>query len=100
MGCCRAKVRVSRLVLVFAAIVDGRAERGISGIAPETLITEGVRPLLRAVGQRETRDEHMVVGTLLWVFTAVGFVVVVLVLPSQSSIEIELLHLQGIVGEQ
>ena len=50
MGCCRSKVRVPCLVLVFAAIVDGSAESGISGIAPETLIAEGVRPLLRAVG--------------------------------------------------
>ena len=49
MGCCRAKVGVSRLVLVFAAIVDGSAESGISGILAETLIAEGVRPSLRAV---------------------------------------------------
>ncbi len=100
MGCCRAKVRVSRLVLVFAAIVDGRAERGISGVAPETLITEAVSPSLRAVTQQESWDEHMVVRTLLRVFTAIGFVVIVLVLPTQSAIETELLHLQGIVGEQ
>ena len=49
MGCCRTEVRVTRLVLVFAAIVDGSAERGISGIAPEALITEGVRPSICAV---------------------------------------------------
>lgn len=42
----------------------------------------------------------MVVRTLLGIFAAIGFVVVVLVLPAQSGIETELLQLQGIVGEQ
>ena len=99
MGCCRAKVRVSRLVLVFAAIVDGRAERGISGVAPEALITEGVRPFLRSVVKREAWDEHMVVRTLVGIFLTICFVVIVFVLPAQSYIKFELFHLQGVVEE-
>ena len=41
----------------------------------------------------------MVVRALLGIFTAISLVVIVFVLLAQSGIEVELLHLQGVVDE-